>query len=249
MIKELLMTWLWTMLYSISLWIWEVRFPRKQLNYAAELYRELLTPVVRFLFSLIVVYVSTYFLQLLISPSLKDVLTTIRVSSLPFWLRVIICYVLADFTFYISHWAMHNHKILWQTHKYHHSPDKLWVLSGYRVSILSMFIIQLGYTWFILLEVPSQAAVFLLFHSVWVHINITNYSWMRVVEWIFVTPRFHSVHHFSRPELQGKNLGGMFTFFDRIFGTYVNPETFDFEMEEIGLGTDEPTTVRMMLGF
>jgi sterol desaturase/sphingolipid hydroxylase (fatty acid hydroxylase superfamily) len=56
----------------------------------------------------------------------------------------------------------------------------------------------------------------------WMHMNVTwRSTWL---EWIIVTPRYHHIHHSDDPQFYMKNLGSLFTVWDRLFGTYVNPD-------------------------
>jgi hypothetical protein len=45
-----------------------------------------------------------------------------------------------------------------------------------------------------------------------------------VVEYIFVTPSNHRVHHGSQPKYIDKNFGATFIIWDRMFGTYQKEE-------------------------
>jgi len=59
----------------------------------------------------------------------------------------------------------------------------------------------------------------------WMHMNV---SWQsRNLEWLFVTPRYHRVHHLKSSGRAGANLGVLLTVWDRLFGTYVDPEKVD----------------------
>jgi len=54
------------------------------------------------------------------------------------------------------------------------------------------------------------------------HLNVTWRSgW---IEWIFVTPRYHHVHHSADRRHLG-NFGSLFTLWDRLFGTYIAPDS------------------------
>jgi sterol desaturase/sphingolipid hydroxylase (fatty acid hydroxylase superfamily) len=74
-----------------------------------------------------------------------------------------------------------------------------------------------------------------------------NFTWNSGrLEWIFVTPRYHHIHHSDNPEHYNTNMGSLFTFWDRLFGTYVNP---DQVKANISFGTGEKhATVQMMIG-
>jgi sterol desaturase/sphingolipid hydroxylase (fatty acid hydroxylase superfamily) len=57
---------------------------------------------------------------------------------------------------------------------------------------------------------------------------------------IFVGPRFHHVHHSTRPEHVNRNFAQFFPFLDRIFGTYATPESIN----DVRTGVPECTTRR-----
>jgi sterol desaturase/sphingolipid hydroxylase (fatty acid hydroxylase superfamily) len=59
----------------------------------------------------------------------------------------------------------------------------------------------------------------------WMHMNVTWQS--RKLEWLFVTPRYHRVHHLREIGRAGANFGVLFTVWDRLFGTYADPEQVD----------------------
>jgi sterol desaturase/sphingolipid hydroxylase (fatty acid hydroxylase superfamily) len=79
----------------------------------------------------------------------------------------------------------------------------------------------------------------------WMHMNVTwNSSWL---EWIFVTPRYHHIHHSKDPAHQGANLGALFTIWDRLFGTYYNP---DDAANELSFGLSEKVSPsRLVIGL
>jgi sterol desaturase/sphingolipid hydroxylase (fatty acid hydroxylase superfamily) len=77
------------------------------------------------------------------------------------------------------------------------------------------------------------------------HMNTTWRSqWL---EWVFVTPRYHHVHHGDDPALYMRNFGVVFTFWDRLFGTYANPEFVGADIR-FGIGKT-PGSVRLAIGI
>jgi len=74
------------------------------------------------------------------------------------------------------------------------------------------------------------------------HFNHANLSWrLGSLEWLFVVPRYHFVHHGAESRLNNSNFGFLLTIWDRIFGTYTNPndvvENFPLGLSyRIGLG-------------
>ena len=62
---------------------------------------------------------------------------------------------------------------------------------------------------------------------------------------MFVTPRYHHIHHSSDPEHYRANLGSRLTIWDRLFGTYVNPE----RVPQISFGIkDGASPLRTVIG-
>jgi hypothetical protein len=56
------------------------------------------------------------------------------------------------------------------------------------------------------------------------HFNHANLSWrLGFLGSLFVTPRYHFVHHGAAARLNGSNFGFLLTIWDRMFGTYVSP--------------------------
>ena len=47
-----------------------------------------------------------------------------------FPVKVMLAHLISDFILYWIHRGMHNNKFLWQTHKWHHSAESLYRLSG-----------------------------------------------------------------------------------------------------------------------
>ena len=50
------------------------------------------------------------------------------------------------------------------------------------------------------------------------------------INWIFVTPRFHHIHHSTDPRYYLANMGNIFSVWDRLFGTYIDLDTVQGEL-------------------
>ena len=55
----------------------------------------------------------------------------------------------------------------------------------------------------------------------WMHLNVPWGS--RWIESVFVTPRYHHIHHNANLIHYNRNLGDIFTVWDRLFGTCLDP--------------------------
>jgi sterol desaturase/sphingolipid hydroxylase (fatty acid hydroxylase superfamily) len=170
-------------------------------------------------------------------------------SELPLALRIVVYFVLADFGHYWVHRLTHT-RYFWRVHKWHHSPTYMYWLGGVRATVPQQFLVNVPYIlaypllshspWWIVLGIAAFTAV----QNDWMHMNFTwRSAWL---EWVFVTPRYHHIHHSADPRHYGANMGNMFTLWDRLFGTHVDPDSvapgFSF-----GLGSRE-NPVRLVLG-
>lgn len=141
--------------------------------------------------------------------------------------RFVAYYLLADMGSYWMHRLMHS-KHLWRVHRWHHSPVYLYWLAGVRATIPQQILFNLPYV--IAFPLLSGGPPWLfaaivvegIFRNHWMHLNVTwRSNW---IEWIFVTPRYHHIHHSSQPEFHDTNYGSLFAIWDRLFGTYTAPD-------------------------
>lgn len=168
-------------------------------------------------------------------------------AELPSVLRVFVGIVIADFCLYWAHRAMH-HPLLWRMHVWHHSVEELYWFSGFRASFLhtllfltpQIFLIALlGLT---PLEIMS-ALLIGIFIQFWQHANF-DFSLGALDRWI-MTPRYHRIHHAAHTYID-QNYATIFVVWDRIFGTYVDPEQANVQVK---LGVKEkPSLFRMLVG-
>ena len=163
-----------------------------------------------------------------------NALNLLRISSmadlsmLPSGVKILLALILGDFSAYWVHRVMHRSSLFWRTHDFHHTIAELWWLSGTRASLthLSFFAapqILIGY--YVLVLAPWEAGVAAsigVIFNIWDHTNL--WASLGPLGWLFITPNYHRIHHLAKG-LSQKNLGFVFTLWDRMFGTYVNPES------------------------
>jgi len=181
---------------------------------------------------------------------LGGILSPAGLHALPGAIKVLIGLVLADFSLYWVHRAMHR-RTLWPTHIFHHSIEQLWWLAGSRTSLTHLFLFAVPQTllaYYVLALTPGEAAIAFslgVIVNVWIHTNI----WVNLgpLEWILITPNYHRIHHGARG-LSNKNLGFILTIWDRMFGTYVNPQSTGKDFP-LGFASTENRLLRMIVGF
>jgi sterol desaturase/sphingolipid hydroxylase (fatty acid hydroxylase superfamily) len=171
------------------------------------------------------------------------------VAHLPLAVRVILYFILADFGHYWIHRLTHT-RYLWRVHKWHHAPTYMYWLGGVRTTIPDFFMVNIPYVlaYSVLYISPwwmaSAIAVSSILQNDWMHMNVTWRS--RWLEWVIVTPRYHHIHHSDDPEHYGRNMASLFTVWDRLFGTYLDPEKVDAKLS-FGIGEKE-NPARLVLG-
>ena len=169
--------------------------------------------------------------------------------EIPWPIRFVAFYLLADMGSYWMHRLMHS-KHLWRVHRWHHSPVYLYWLAGVRATIPQQILFNLPFIVFLplLAGAPLWAFVFMLIEGVWrnhwQHMNVTwRSNWL---EYVIVTPRFHHIHHASDAELHDTNFGSLFTMWDRLFGTYRSPD--EHVPKKFGTGEPRRDPVLLMIG-
>jgi sterol desaturase/sphingolipid hydroxylase (fatty acid hydroxylase superfamily) len=171
-----------------------------------------------------------------------------EILSWPLAARVVLFYLVADLGSYWLHRGMHTRHV-WRIHRWHHAPETIYWLSGVRATLPQQILFNLPFVLAIplILGAPSWVYVAIaiegIFRNNWQHMNVVwRSSWL---EWVFVTPRSHHLHHSADRARHEGNYGSLFTFWDRLFGTFVDPE----RNVPVTFGTGEKTNpVRMFLG-
>jgi sterol desaturase/sphingolipid hydroxylase (fatty acid hydroxylase superfamily) len=136
-----------------------------------------------------------------------------------YWLALVL---FEDFMYYWLHRVDHYCRLFWATHVTHHSSEKFNFTVGFRSSVLEplyRFIYFIPIAW--LGFQPIDIAFIYAATQTWgilVHTEkIKKAGWL---EYIFVTPSHHRVHHGSNAKYLDKNLGMFLIIWDKIFGTF-----------------------------
>ena len=134
-----------------------------------------------------------------------------------------IAFICLDFASYWNHRLNHSINFFWNQHVIHHSSQEFNLACALRQSISNL----LGYGAIFLVPaalfgVPHKVIALLaplhLFGQFWYHTK--HIGKLGFLEYIFVTPSQHRVHHAINPIYIDKNLSAIFCIWDRIFGTF-----------------------------
>ncbi len=137
------------------------------------------------------------------------------------WVTAFLMY---DLCYYWMHRLHHEVKVFWATHVVHHHGEEFNLSTAMRqtstgflwkwVFFLPMFLIGIPPTVFV-----TVAAINLIYQF-WVHTE--HIGRLGVLEYIFITPSNHRIHHAQNDDYLDANYGGVFIIWDRIFGTFID---------------------------
>lgn len=244
--NEALVIWGSFFIAGAIFWIWELLTPARAVSYRAEFPRSLVAFLVVFCFFFLVAGTT----NVLLPPTeIAKFGAYLGIDEYPTWLRAIVFFLAWDCAMYWVHRLMHTDK-LWRVHRWHHAPTRVWWLVGVRGSLPHIVLTYLPFLLIWIFNLPAWVAIIASVCSVvgniWMHVNI-NAGWMRWMEYLLVTPRFHAIHHSVEESHLLKNLGSLLTIWDRLFGTFIDPQRVDFEKLKFGI-SDEVGKLRLVLG-
>lgn len=157
-------------------------------------------------------------------------------------MALVIVYALyIDCTKYWMHRLAHMIPLLWAVHSFHHSAERLTVVTGVRHHWTEAIVLApLVFLTVMLFQVPEHIlSMSLLLNKVPDGLQHVNYkiAWHRVGIW-FNTPWWHRIHHSVEPKHYDKNFSAAFPIMDVIFGTAYYPAPDEYP-EETGLSPRE----------
>lgn len=209
------------------------KFSYKKFKHAGpNLFFTLTTIIINFAFAFLIVKTSDW----VTSASFG----AIHLFTIPIWAKLIIGLLVLDLIgAYTIHWVEHKVPFMWKFHVIHHSDEKVDTTTAlrhhpgesvFRATFTILAVLLAGAPMWMVMLYQSCSAVLSQFN----HANMKMPKWLdRTIRTIIVTPNMHRIHHhFERPQTD-TNYGNIFSFWDRIFGTY-----HDMPAEEIVFGLD-----------
>lgn len=163
-------------------------------------------------------------------------LALFELSTEPLWVWLL-AFVFYDFCYYWNHRLGHERNVLWAAHSVHHQSEDYNLSTALRQTSTGFIFGWIFYLPMALVGVPPlvflTVAALNLLYQFWVHTrHIPKLGWF---EWLFVSPSNHRVHHAQNAMYMDRNYGGVFIFWDRLFGTF--QEELDAEPVIFGVTT------------
>lgn len=160
-----------------------------------------------------------------------------------------------DFGSFIVHYVFHKVPFMWEFHKIHHSATVLNPVTQYRLHPIELIInnfkniivfgVVTGMFSFIaeqqvnkILFLGANAFSFLfLFWGANLRHSHVKLKYLPFLEYIFISPTQHQIHHSDNPKHFDKNMGAKLAIWDWIFGTLVRSK--DVKKLKFGLGKED----------
>jgi sterol desaturase/sphingolipid hydroxylase (fatty acid hydroxylase superfamily) len=155
-----------------------------------------------------------------------------RTPELPAWASIPLGLLGADLAMYWVHRLIHTGP-LWRIHRWHHAPPHMYWLAGTRGSLVQGIVYTVPPLVFVAFHLSAEViacfAVLSVLSNHWMHSNLRLRS--RWLEAFLVTPPIHHIHHSRDPRHHGRNFGSLFCIWDRLFGTFLDPDDVGAPLE------------------
>ncbi len=180
--------------------------------------------------------------------------------AIPYSVQFAIGLAALDLTAYVSHRLFHSSALLWRVHQVHHSETDLDLTTGFRFHPMeALFTQSLVLITIALLGPPPGAVAFsalaIVVQDLFTHANLhVPETADRVLRSLIITPAMHRAHHSLPIAGQNANFGTVFSFWDRLFRTYLpgHPEGSGegrFGLAELPHGSDLSAARLLLLPF
>ena len=150
----------------------------------------------------------------------------------------LLLFIATDFLWYWYHRLAHEVNILWLAHVVHHQSEDFNYTVSARITIFQAFARTLFWAVLPLIGFPADMITsILIIHGAYpffIHTRLIGK--LGFLEYIFVTPSHHRVHHGSNEKYLDKNYGDVLIIWDKLFGTFQKEE----DTEPVVYGLTKP---------
>lgn len=151
------------------------------------------------------------------------------------WLTGVLVFFATDFVFYGFHRASHRMRWFWSAHVVHHSSQRMNFSTAMRQNATNIF--NGGWLFYVPLALIGFNPVWIgiayalsLVYQFFIHTTLVH-KLPAAIEFVFNTPSHHRIHHGKNPGYIDRNYGGVLIVWDRLFGTFVDEDEKQGEIE------------------
>jgi sterol desaturase/sphingolipid hydroxylase (fatty acid hydroxylase superfamily) len=162
----------------------------------------------------------------------RTIFATVHIKDITFsWIGRLL---IVDLCYYWFHRCGHVFRPLYNAHYIHHTPRQYNLSAGMRIGVVQGLYQWLFYIPAAFIISPDDLQFAMLVHNIYGLLCHT--CLLEIFNWqnILVTPRYHAMHHLWNGTRC--NYAGIFTIYDKIFGTYTKSKTPFNESDIYGFG-------------
>lgn len=169
--------------------------------------------------------------------------------------KFILAILIWDLFGYIFHLTMHKFPLLWRIHYPHHIDMDFDATTNLRFHPFeTLFTTCTEMLLIIIFGIPVIIVMLMnIIHIVngfFTHWNIPFPGKIdRILKTVFITPNMHRIHHSAKIDEGMRNFGIIFSFWDRIFRTYLANPAEKAQSMAIGLPRHRNPQANMLLAF
>ena len=207
-------------------WLLENNFPLQQFRYKKwkhalpNLFFTSTTVVINFLLAFLLLHLADWVVN-------EKFGLLYFIEGIPFWLHAILGLLLLDLVgAFLPHWLEHQVKPLWMIHLVHHSDHKVDTTTANRHHPLESFV-RFVFTLIGVFVIGTSIGIVMLYQTsslIATQFNHANLKLPKKVDlflsYFIVSPDMHKIHHHYVLPFTDSNYGNIFSFWDRLFGTY-----------------------------
>lgn len=139
------------------------------------------------------------------------------------WVYWIVLVLAQDVLYWTLHTTGHYVRLFWAMHVTHHSSEHFNLTTGFRSTVFEplyrvFFYLPLAFFGFTAIDILFAYLITQVYGNL-VHTQTVG-KLHPVIEYIFVTPSHHRVHHAKNVRYLDKNMGMVLILWDRLFGTF-----------------------------
>lgn len=179
-----------------------------------------------------------------------------NVIEAPLWFVVGATVLIKSFGQYVFHRMIHLIPALWLIHRVHHSDTYVDGSTGLRFHPLEL-VANVAFIAGLVIAMGLNPIALAVFEIVEILVGIATHTSLKLpragekyLRIIFITPGLHRLHHSDSMSESETNFGTVFSFWDRLFGTFLSDpirDQSDFSHGTQGISADEASSFGWVL--
>lgn len=157
----------------------------------------------------------------------KNNLGLLQQFFLPFGAQLFITIIVMDLAMYWWHRFNHTLSFLWRFHSFHHRDEMMNTTTALRFHAIEL-LFSVFYKSAVLMLMGFSFLPVLLYEAIFFLAIVIHHSNINITEPVdmlyrklFSSPLMHRIHHSNKQKETDSNYGSVFSFWDRIFNTYI----------------------------